>query len=60
METIRTILEHILYVGITLPLIISLLATIISDTIQLRDWAKGQGEGEEDPSPMRYDKSQNP
>lgn len=43
METIRTILEHILYVGITLPLIISLLATIITDTRQLRAWAKGQG-----------------
>lgn len=48
METIRTILEHVLYIGITLPLIISLLATIITDTKQLRAWAKGQGgEGEE-------------
>ena len=50
METIRTILENVLYVGITLPLIISLLATIITDTRQLRAWAKGQGEeGPQDP-----------
>lgn len=48
METIRTILGHILYVGITLPLIISLLATIITDTRQLRAWAQGE-EGPQDP-----------
>lgn len=48
METIRTILEHVLYIGITFPLILILLATIIADTRQLRAWAKGQGgEGEE-------------
>ena len=60
MEIIRTILEHVLYVGITLPLIISLLATIITDTKQLRAWAKGQrGEGEEGPQDPQKE-SQNP
>ena len=63
METIRTILEHVLYVGITLPLIISLLATIITDTRQLGDWLNepvcqgGEGEeGSQDPQK----ESQNP
>ena len=60
METIRTILEHVLYVGITLPLILSLLATIITDTKQLRAWAKGQGgEGEEGPQDPQKE-SKNP
>lgn len=48
METIRTIIYYVLYVGISSFLIISLLATIISDTCQLRSWAQGE-EGEEDP-----------
>ena len=52
METIRTIIYNVLYVGITSFLIISLLATIISYIRQLRDWALGEGEeGEE--TPMR-------
>lgn len=45
METIRTIFEYALYIGITLPLIIFLLATIIAGYYQLRAWARG----EEDP-----------
>lgn len=43
MEIIRTILYYVLYVGIMLPLFIFPLATIIADTKQLRDWARGQG-----------------
>ena len=51
METIRTIFGYALYISITLPLIIFLLATIITDTRQLRTWVKGQGgeEGPQDP-----------
>ncbi len=53
METIRTILYYVLYVGITLPLIIFFLANIISDTKQLIDWAKDQGEGEDPQDPPK-------
>lgn len=60
METIRHILEHILYIGITLPLTLSFLATVITDMRQLRDQAKGQGgEGRKDPR-TRSNNTQNP
>lgn len=60
MTTITTILYHIAYVIISSFLIISLLATIITDAKQLRDWAKGREgeEGEESQDPQK--KSQNP
>lgn len=54
MTTISTILYYTAYVLITGFLIITLLATVISDTKQLRDWVRE--EGPQDPQK----ESQNP
>ena len=55
MITISTILYYTAYVLITGFLIITFLATIISDTKQLRDWVR-----EERIKEQRQTKSQNP
>ena len=55
MITISTILYYTAYVLISGFLGIILLATIISDTKQLRDWARGERDQEQ-----RETKSQNP
>ena len=47
MTTISTILYYIVYVIISGFLIITLLATIISDTKQLRDWAREERDQEQ-------------
>lgn len=47
MTTISTILYYTAYVLITGFLIITLLATIISDTKQLRDWAREERDQEQ-------------
>ena len=55
MITISTILYYTAYVLITGFLIITFLATIISDTKQLRDWVR-----EERAKEQQQTKSQNP
>ena len=55
MTTISTILYYTAYVLITGFLVITLLATIISDTKQLRDWAREERDQEQ-----QQTKSQNP
>lgn len=47
METIKTILYDVLYVGISSFLIILFLSVILSDIRQLRNWAFGVEEEED-------------